>query len=57
MEAGATRLFETRRLNATLEKEEKEKREKDAKENPMAALEKRTQGFIFYSFLTLSMSF
>ncbi|CAG5098569.1 Oidioi.mRNA.OKI2018_I69.XSR.g15784.t1.cds [Oikopleura dioica] len=43
MEAGATRLFETRRLNATLEKEEKEKREKDAKENPMAALEKRTQ--------------
>lgn len=43
MEHGATRLFETRRLNATLEKEEKEKREKDAKENPMAALEKRTQ--------------
>ena len=43
MEKGATRLFETRRLNATLEKQEKEKREKDAKENPMAALEKRTQ--------------
>ena len=43
MEKGATRLFETRRLNATLEKQEKEKREKDAKENPMAALEKRTE--------------
>jgi len=43
MEKGATRLFETRRLNATLEKQEKERREKEAKENPMAALEKRTE--------------
>lgn len=43
MEKGATRLFESRRLNATLEKQEKDKREKDAKENPMAALEKRTE--------------
>lgn len=43
MEKGATRLFETRRLNATLEKQEKDAREKHAKENPMAALEKRTE--------------
>ena len=43
MEGGATRLFETRRLCATLEAEEKKKEAEDAKKNPMAALEKRTK--------------
>lgn len=43
MESGATRLFETRRLCATLEKQEKDAEEEEAKKNPMAALEKRTK--------------
>ena len=43
MESGATRLFETRRLCATLEAKEKEDEAEAAKKNPMAALEKRTK--------------
>ena len=43
MEGGATRLFETRRLCATLEAEEKKAEAEAAKKNPMAALEKRTK--------------
>ena len=43
MESGATRLFETRRLCAPLEAEEKKKELEEAKKNPMAALEKRTK--------------
>jgi len=43
MESGATRLFGSRRLCATLEKQEKDAQEEEAKKNPMAALEKRTK--------------
>lgn len=53
MESGATRLFETRRLCATLEAKEKEDEAEAAKKNPMAALEKRTKelGYIYALFI------